>query len=798
MRRRLLSLLAVVVTVTAAVATATHVTTAGFASPSVGSRAASQADPRLAGCPQARLSSRYVKRVSRALHSRRDSWGRTLLAAPNGPTYERARRYLTPLFLARARNGRLLTESGVHYTHFSQPPNLRGATSVALHVADGSQIISRRAHGRSLTVGVGARGRERYGSCLRRLQPPLLSDGYLPVLQTRYVDRHGVRYRQESFAARVPETGSLVSFLKLTADARRSKVGLVRLRFTPSTRGLARDGSGWRLKHAGRTYLFFSPGGTWGRPSVKYAVPRGEITTVYIAWLHTPRSSDEIVLDETRYQEARESVRLYWERRLAHGGSIVVPEQRVVDAQRNLLIQNLALTWRYSVGNRYEQLSTPEGVDVARVLAGYGHLGVSRSILRTSLRKKPALPQTRVIRRSTNWRMGARLVGFAHYARVSGDSAEIVRATPALRRYVQRLGRQIRSSRNGLLRRERYSSDVSASVYGLHSQAVVWQGLSSMAQVWQSAGYPHLASNCRRLAGRLEAGLRGAVRRSQRRLPGRALFVPVTLLDGERPYGSLTASRSGSYWNLVMPYALASGFFAPHDAQSRGVLTYLRRSGSRLLGRVRTGAFALYGRSAHPKSGSSPVYGLNMARFLADNDQPSELVLSLYGQLAAEMTPGTFVSGESVSIAPLPGDHYRSTYLPPNGASNAAFLETLRLMLVHETTDPRGRPRGLELAYATPRAWLRPDKLIEVRQLPTSFGRISFTIVTSSNSAHVSIDVPERAPLQTLRLRLRLPRGTRIAELLLDGAPYSRVLADGETIVLPPRPGPLELEARFE
>jgi hypothetical protein len=246
-----------------------------------------------------------------------------------------------------------------------------------------------------------------------------------------------------------------------------------------------------------------------------------------------------------------------------------------------------------------------------------------------------------------------------------------------------------------------------------------------------------------------------------------------------------------------MPYALASGLFPPHEPQARGVLEYLGRNGSRLLGRVRAGAFALYGRSAHAKSGSSPVYGLNMARFLADNDQPAQLVLGLYGQLAAEMTPGTFVSGESVSIAPLGGDHYRSTYLPPNGASNAAFLETLRLMLVHETQDRKGMPRGLELAYSTPRTWLAPGKRIEVRRLPTSFGRVSFSVERSGDSAHVSIDVPDREPLRSLRLRLRLPRGQRIAEVLLDGLPYGEILPDGETIVLPPNAGPLELEARL-
>ena len=37
------------------------------------------------------------------------------------------------------------------------------------------------------------------------------------------------------------------------------------------------------------------------------------------------------------------------------------PEERVNDATRNLLIQNLTLTYRYSIGNPYEQFSFPEG-----------------------------------------------------------------------------------------------------------------------------------------------------------------------------------------------------------------------------------------------------------------------------------------------------------------------------------------------------------------------------------------------------------------------------------------------------
>jgi hypothetical protein len=182
--------------------------------------------------------------------------------------------------------------------------------------------------------------------------------------------------------------------------------------------------------------------------------------------------------------------------------------------------------------------------------------------------------------------------------------------------------------------------------------------------------------------------------------------------------------------------------------------------GSRLLGLVRAGAFAIYGRDrVYPTSGTDQVYGINMARFLADNDEADQLVLSLYGSLAAAMTAGTYVSGEAASVTPLPGTRYRAMYLPPNGASNAAFLETLRSMLVHETTD------GLELAFATPRAWLRPGKRIAVTNAPTSFGPVSFSIEAGASSAGVTVDVPDRAPIRSVRIRLRLPHGTRTIDV---------------------------------
>ncbi len=519
--------------------------------------------------------------------------------------------------------------------------------------------------------------------------------------------------------------------------------------------------------------------------AITHRIPRGSTRTLYVGWLNDPRRARTFRVTESRYDGARDAVAAYWDLRLAAGTEISVPEKRVNDAARNLLIQNLTLTWRYSIGNPYEQFSFPEGSDVAQVLAEFGHSGVSRSILRTSLSRKPT-PYP-------NWKMGEKLVGSAAHYRLSNDRAYVRQATPALRRYVAALGRQIERNPTGLLDRERYSSDIPDSVLGLHSQAVAWQGLREMARVWGATGDAALARRCRSLAGRLERGLRRAVRTSQRRLPDGSLFLPARLLDGERPYGSLTEARLGSYWNLVMPYALASGLFEPGSPEARGALRYLLRHGSRLLGVVRAGAYALYPDPSFPTGGTDGVYGINVARFLADAGEADQLVLSLYGTLAVAMTPSTFVSGEAASVAPLGGLSYRSMYLPPNGASNAAFLETLRALLVHETRDARGAPHGLELAFATPRPWLRAGKRIAVRRAATSFGPLSFSLESRADGVRISVEVPARRPA-TLKLRLRLPRGTALAGVTLGGRPFGRVR--GETLDLSGLSGKLELVAR--
>lgn len=511
----------------------------------VGDRAVTAVGSR--SCPARELSPTYASRVERALASGPDVWGEALLAAPGGPTFARASRLLKPLLLAGHVPGRRLarlTDSGVYYLPFAQPPGATRVEPVALHLADGSEIVFGSVAGPRLRVDVGADGSERYGSCLARLATPSLAGGYLPVLETRYADATGARYAQESFAGRLSPSAPSSAFVRLSVDARHASIAHVFVRLTAS------NGS-----------------------SLTRKVRRGTRATLYVSWRP---SASPAVLDPATYLRARQNLVASWQRRLAGGATFDVPEPVVEDAVRAKLIQNLIMGWHYSIGNPYEEFEYPESLDAASVMGEYGFGQEELSALEASLSRRPTL--------YPNWEMGAKLLTSALYYRLYRDGAFIARATPTLRGYTNTLASELTRNRLGLLDRERWTSDLSETGYGLDGQAVVWQALRAIASVWSQIGDAAAATQALSLADRLGRGLRAALRRSERHLSDGSVYVPIKLDSGERPTRDVLQTRDGSYWNYELPYALASGLFPPGSAAAIGALRYDERHGSLLLG----------------------------------------------------------------------------------------------------------------------------------------------------------------------------------------------------------------------
>ena len=137
---------------------------------------------------------------------------------------------------------------------------------------------------------------------------------------------------------------------------------------------------------------------------------------------------------------------------------------------------------------------------------------------------------------------------------------------------------------------------------------------------------------------------------------------------------------------------------------------------------------------------------------------------------AVDMTAGTFVSGEAVSVLPVRGAHDRTMFMPPNSGANASYLETLHELLIHERRGSLGAPAGLDLAFSTPRGWLADGQEIDVRDAPTSFGKVTYSLVRHGSTIDGSLVLPAGA---RCRLRLRLPVGEHLVRVLVGSTPVT-------------------------
>ena len=183
----------------------------------------------------------HTNRVERALRTHHDVWGNGLLEAPDGPSYEAARRLLPPLLYARAPGKKAADRVG-RLLRAVRPAARRPRRRLGRAARGRRQPGDRRARRRPAVDGL--RRRRRAASATARVSPasgPRASPaGYQPIMTTTYTDASRVRYRQESFAAQTSETGSLVSFIRLDIDARRASAKAVQLRLKPSVRQLRR------------------------------------------------------------------------------------------------------------------------------------------------------------------------------------------------------------------------------------------------------------------------------------------------------------------------------------------------------------------------------------------------------------------------------------------------------------------------------------------------------------------------------------------------------------------------------
>jgi len=109
------------------------------------------------------------------------------------------------------------------------------------------------------------------------------------------------------------------------------------------------------------------------------------------------------------------------------------------------------------------------------------------------------------------------------------------------------------------------------------------------------------------------------------------------------------------------------------------------------------------------------------------------------------------------------------------------------------------RSQTVWLGKGVPRKWLEDGKKILVANVPTRWGRLSFTVVSHLRSgviqAHVQLP---RAIGATSKLRLRVPGNAVLKSVTLNGEPWTNFDVSDETITIPAGiGGSLSITARY-
>lgn len=684
--------------------------------------------------------------LDEALASRQDLWGLAAMRQPNGPSYEFFAGLLPPLRYVNAR-----------FRHYPIVLCAPGSLSKARLISNGSAINARAALNTWKEVGVPVsfyvgEPERPFGGDLNQLDGPRYERGYLPIVQMDYRSGDSV-CAQETFASVEPLLAKhAVLFARFAAKNAKGGVISARIEGKTPLRFIANT----IQDDKGQVWVWCDKHWRWDAAEQRLTATLSGRSEALLAVATVPMDSAAVPpLTAPAYQTQRKKCAAEWEALLANGTHVEVPEPVVNDAFKSVVCGSFMLlkgnNMNYSAGNIYETMYEAESGDVVRSLMMWGAKDARRMI--------PPLLDYGANSGLQFHDAAFKLQLLAHYYWLTRDAGFVRAQKP---RWLPAVSKLIasRESSSGLLRREHHSGDNAMNVYSLNSNANAWRGLRDIAAVLEDIGESAEAQPIRAAADALRQATLAAVEKSEQRNVTPP-FIPIALLGEEPAYEVLTASRLGSYWNLMIPYVLGSDLFECGSERQTWILQYLQEHGGVCMGMIRfdqhSGLFANV-------DGIDDIYTMRYVDALLQRDEPELALVSFYGKLAQGMTPGTFIAAEGTGLRPL--DQFgRPMYLPPTSSSGAFFLWMYRQMLVQDyDLNHDARPDTLRLLFATPRRWLEDGKTIQVENAPTAFGPVSLRVKSRLNRGEViaEVSLPERNRAQRSLLRIRVPEGWRV------------------------------------
>jgi hypothetical protein len=303
------------------------------------------------------------------------------------------------------------------------------------------------------------------------------------------------------------------------------------------------------------------------------------------------------------------------------------------------------------------------------------------------------------------------------------------------------------------------------------SDTYTWQGMSTMAEAFRTAGFPE-AERLVREAGEYRDCLLAAVEKAQYVDPETGLLFVPNLVIRE------PGEQGGLWWADGPSCMFGTGLLdARTDARFPAMFQYLQQTWGTLAG--------LTNRMDEPKElgKKNPFWYVNSSErgyfqnFLARGETEKALLV-FYSNMAYGMSQDCFQTVERIHTS-------NANYAPfqPNASGNGRMLDMFKRMVIDEQ-----EAGVLWLLRGCPRRWFEPGQSISVEDAPTYHGQMAVRTQASENRVTIDIVPPDRQPPPELRLVVRHPSRKPATRITVNGVGAH---AEDETIVIAEPAGPI-------
>jgi hypothetical protein len=177
-----------------------------------------------------------------------------------------------------------------------------------------------------------------------------------------------------------------------------------------------------------------------------------------------------------------------------------------------------------------------------------------------------------------------------------------------------------------------------------------------------------------------------------------------------------------------------------------------------------------------------PYYGRN-AEIYAMRDDVKPFIRSYFNAIP------TLVNAENLSFC----EHFNNYGAWNKTHETGWFLCQTEIMFVQERGDE------LWLAPFVTTHWMNDGQTVSVRNAPTRFGKVGYTINSAVAKGQIVavVELPAKCTAKKVVLRLRHPEGKPMQSVTVTGKPHADFDPKNETITLEPTEGKLTIQAQY-